>query len=155
NLESDRLDAYDESDLKLLQAFSTQAAISIEMATLHKELLEKKRLEEELTIARSIQASFLPHQDPQVPGFDISGMNVPSEEVSGDYYDFVTITEHDLGIVVGDVAGKGIPASLIMASFRAALLAQIENNYSIGRILEKVNNMLHKSIEDSKFVTAI
>ncbi|MBI1746195.1 MAG: SpoIIE family protein phosphatase [Acidobacteria bacterium] len=155
NVESDRLDAYQESDLKLLQAFSTQVAVSIEMATLHKELLEKKHLEEELSIARRIQASFLPQQDPTIPGFDVSGMNIPSEEVSGDYYDFVKITERDWGIIVSDVAGKGIPASLIMASFRAALLAQIENNYSIGLILEKVNNMLYKSTEGSKFVTSI
>jgi len=155
NLESDRLDAYDEGDLKLLQAFSSQAAISIEMATLHRELIEKKRLEEELDIARRIQASFLPRQDPLLPGFDISGMNVPSEEVSGDYYDFVPITDEDLGIVVGDVAGKGIPASLIMAGFRGALLAEIGNHYSIGHILEKVSRMLYKSTAEGQFATAI
>lgn len=155
NVESDRLDAYTEADLRLLEAFSTQVGVSIERATLHKERLEKKRLEEEVAIAHRIQASFLPQHDPEAAGFDISGMNMPSEEVSGDYYDFVAITEHDLGVIVSDVAGKGIPAALIMASFRGALLAEIDNNYSIGRILERVNNMLYKSTEGNQFVTAI
>jgi sigma-B regulation protein RsbU (phosphoserine phosphatase) len=154
NVESDHLDAYNGDTLKMLEAFSSQAAISIEMATLHQERLERKRIEEELAISRRIQQSFLPARNPDLAGFDVAGINIPSGEVSGDYYDFIKITDSDWGIVIGDVVGKGIPASLIMASFRAGLIAEIRNNYSIRVILSKVSNLLHESLQPNEFVTA-
>lgn len=154
NVESNQLDTYSKRDLQLLRAFSSQAAISLEMAMLHEELVEKRRLEEEVKIARRIQLSFLPQADPKLEGFEISGFNIPSNEVSGDYYDFIKITDKDLGIVIGDVVGKGIPASIIMATFRAGLISEIRNHYSIGVIMLKVNQILHESSQENEFVTA-
>lgn len=155
NLESDYVNAYDFNDLNLLTAFASHCAVAIERTRLHKETLIKNKLEEELIIARRIQESFLPQEDPNLPGFDISGINIPSEQVGGDYYDFIPIVENQVGIAIGDVSGKGIPASLIMASFRASLKAEIRNNYAIRTIFFKVNNLLYESIERENYVTAV
>jgi len=155
SIESNKLDAYDEEDLELLDAFASLAAISIERAREHQEILEKRKLEEELSIARGIQKTFLPKKHPKMPGFDISGINIPSEKVGGDYYDFIPIIENQVGIAIGDVSGKGIPAALIMASFRASLIAEIRNNYAIRSIMFKVNNLLFESTESDIYVTAV
>lgn len=155
NLESDKLNAYENHHVSLLSAFASQAAISIERARLHEKLLASKKLEEQLNIAREIQRSFLPVKDPDIPGYDIAGRNISSEQVGGDYYDFIHIVENHTGIAIGDVSGKGIPAALIMASFRASLIAEIRNNYSIRTICRKVNNLLCESLKPGNFVTAV
>jgi sigma-B regulation protein RsbU (phosphoserine phosphatase) len=155
NLESDKLDAYSEEDLNFLAVFASQAAVSIERARLHREILANKRLQEQLNVARMIQSSFLPRKNPDVRGFDIAGRNIPSLEVGGDYYDFIEIVDNQIGIAIADVSGKGMPASLIMAAFRASLIAEIRNNYAIRTILQKVNRLLNESIDGGNFVTAV
>lgn len=155
SLENDELDAYHQQDLELLEAFASLAAVSLERARQHEEILEKRKLEEELSIARRIQQSFLPRRKPELPGFDISGINVPSEQVGGDYYDFIPIIENQMGVAIADVSGKGIPAALIMASFRASLIAEIRNNYAIRSIMFKVNNLLFESTAWENYVTAV
>jgi len=155
NLESDEPDAYEPEDLELLMTFASQAAVAIERTRLHAEVLETRRLEEELSIGHRIQRTFLPERDPKVPNFDIAGAYYSSGLVGGDYYDYVRITEGHLGIVVADVSGKGIPAALIMAAFRASLIAEVRNNYAIRTVFAKVNRLLWESIEIDRFVTAI
>ncbi len=155
SIENNKLDAYGEDDLELLDAFASLAAISIERAREHREILEKRKLEDEISIARRIQKTFLPKEHKAMPGFDISGINIPSEKVGGDYYDFIPIIENQVGIAIGDVSGKGIPAALIMASFRASLIAEIRNNYAIRSIMFKVNNLLFESTESDIYVTAV
>ena len=153
-LESLEPDVYTAYDLELFEKFTNQVAISIEKARLHRELLSKKRLEQEISIAREIQKSFLPAQDPQIKGFEVAGLNLASRLVSGDHYDYIRIVEGQWGLVIGDVSGKGIPSALIMASFRASLLAEIRNNYSIRTIMAKVNQLLWESTDSNQFVTA-
>lgn len=155
NVESDIPAAYSKRDLILMTAFANLAAITIERARLHKERLIARQLEDELVIARRIQTTFLPYRDPEIPGFDIAGINIPSKAVGGDYYDFIPIVENQFGIAIGDVSGKGIPASLIMAAFRASLKAEIRNNFAIRAILRKVNALLYESIDRDRFVTAV
>jgi sigma-B regulation protein RsbU (phosphoserine phosphatase) len=155
DLQSDQMNSYDENDLELLTAFASQAAVSVERARLYQEIIKKRELEEELKIARKIQESFFPQEKPKISGFDLAGMNIPSEQVGGDYYDFIKIIESQVGVAIADVSGKGIPASLIMASFRASLKAEIRNNYAIRIIFSKVNNLLFESIERENYVTAV
>ena len=155
NLESDQPNAYHQDDLELVEAFASLAAVSLERARQHEEILDKRRLEEEISIAKRIQQSFLPRRKPQLSGFDVSGVNLPSEEVGGDYYDFIPIIENQMGIAIADVSGKGIPAALIMASYRASLIAEIRNNYAIRSIMFKVNNLLYESTEPENYVTAV
>jgi len=155
NIESDTLNAFDERDLRLLSAFGNQTAIAIQRARLHDQAIEKRRLEEEIRIARRIQRRLLPSADPVFAGLDIAAFNHPSLEVSGDVYDFIEITSDQLGILIGDVAGKGIPAGLLMATFQASMRAEIRNNYAISVILCKVNRLMRESIEETAFVTAV
>lgn len=155
NLESNEIDAYSAQDLNLLSAFGNQAAVAIQRAWLYNETIEKRRLEEEIRIGRRIQRRLLPVADPEHAGVDIAAFNHPSLEVSGDVYDFITLPSNQLGLMIGDVAGKGIPAGLLMASFRASLRAEIRNNYAISVILDKVNRLMWESSEAEDFVTAV
>ncbi len=155
NVESVELNAYDDEALALVSTFATQAAVSIERARLHEQVVANQGLLQQLNIARQIQKSFLPKADLKLKGYDISGINVSSGQVGGDYYDFIRIVEQQTGIAIGDVSGKGIPAALLMASFRASLIAEIRNNYSIRTICHKVNRLLCESMDPGNFVTAV
>src|SRR5215475_13938331 len=100
DLESDELNAYSEDDLQVLMMLSSQVAIIIEKVMLHEQLIEKKRLEGQLEVARQVQLELLPPGDPELTGFDISAYNFPTEEVSGDYYDWVQIYDDQIGLVI-------------------------------------------------------
>jgi phosphoserine phosphatase RsbU/P len=154
DLESDEVNAYDEEDKQLLMLLASQVAIIVEKAMLHEQLVEKKRLEAQLEVARQVQLALLPESDPVVDGFDISGYNFSTEEVSGDYYDFVKPYEDQLGLVIADVSGKGVPASLLMAFLRASLRSAIHTGYAPNVAMGKVNYLLWESIEQHQFVTA-
>jgi sigma-B regulation protein RsbU (phosphoserine phosphatase) len=154
NLESDRKDTYTEAHLEVLHSFASLAAAAIERARLVEDAEHQRQLERELAIARQIQISFLPKADPVVPGFDIHGLNLPYSQVGGDYFDFIPIVENQLGVAISDVSGKGIPAALLMAAYRAMLLAEIRNQFALRIILAKVNTLLHESTDRGKFVTA-
>src|SRR2546422_3962547 len=154
DLESDQLNAYSEDDLQVLMMLASQVAIIIEKVMLHEQLIEKKRLEGQLEVARQVQLELLPASDPKLPGYDISAYNFPTEEVSGDYYDWVSIYDDQIGIVIADVAGKGVPAALLMAFLRASLRAATHVGYSTQISMAKVNYLLWESIERNQFVTA-
>jgi sigma-B regulation protein RsbU (phosphoserine phosphatase) len=154
DLESDDLNAYSEDDLQVLTMLASQVAIIIEKVMLHEQLIEKKRLEGQLEVARQVQLELLPASDPELSGFDISAYNFPTEEVSGDYYDWVRIYDDQIGIVIADVSGKGVPAALLMAFLRASLRAATHVGYATHISMAKVNNLLWESIERNQFVTA-
>jgi phosphoserine phosphatase RsbU/P len=154
DLESDAPDAYSNDDLQVLMLLASQVAIIVEKAMLHEQLVEKKRLEAQLEVARQVQLSLLPAGDPALEGFDISGYNFSTEEVSGDYYDFVKVYDDHLGLVIADVSGKGVPASLLMAFLRASLRSAIRTGYAPNVAMAKVNFLLWETIEPHQFVTA-
>ncbi|HMQ05232.1 MAG TPA: SpoIIE family protein phosphatase [Pyrinomonadaceae bacterium] len=155
DLESDDLNAYTDDDLSILQLLSSQVAIIIEKDRLYEQVVEKKRIEAQLEIARQVQLELLPGQDPSFENFEISAYIFPTEEVSGDYYDWVRIFDDQVGIVVADAVGKGIPAALLMAFLRASLRAGVQIGYAPHIALSKVNNLLWDSVEDHQFITAI
>jgi sigma-B regulation protein RsbU (phosphoserine phosphatase) len=154
NLESDLEDAFHDGHLELVTAFASHAAVAVERARLTRQLLERRRLEKELAIARDIQLSFLPKSAPQIPGYELAGAARPHAEVGGDYYDFIRVSDARLGLAIADSSGKGIPAALLMAGFRMSLLAEIRNEFAIRAVMRKVNSLLHESIDRDKFVTA-
>ena len=155
DLESDKLDAYNEDDLSILKLLASQVAIIIEKVELHDALIEKNRLQAQLEIARQVQTELLPPADPVIEGFDISAYVFPTEEVSGDYYDWVKIFDDQIGIVVADAVGKGIPAALLMAFLRASLRASVQIGYAPHIAFSKVSNLLWDSTEEHQFITAI
>ncbi|MDT4955653.1 MAG: phosphoserine phosphatase RsbU/P [Acidobacteriota bacterium] len=154
DLESDKLNAYDQDDLQVLLLLASQVAIIIEKVMLHEQLIEKKRLEGQLEVARQVQLELLPASDPKIEGFDICAWNFSTEEVSGDYYDWVSIYDDQIGLVIADVSGKGVPAALLMAFLRASLRAAIHIGYAPHISMAKVNYLLWESIERNQFVTA-
>src|SRR4026209_427834 len=154
DLESDELDAYSEDDLEVLKLLASQVAIIIEKVMLHEQLIEKKRLQGQLEVARQVQLELLPPSDPELPGYAISAYNFPTEEVSGDYYDWVRIYNDEIAVVIADVAGKGVPAAILMAFLRASLRAATHVGYATNISMSKVNYLLYESIERNQFVTA-
>lgn len=155
DLESDGLNTYDEDDLAVLGLLTSHVAIIIEKAQLHEELVEKKRIEAQLEIARQVQLELLPDNDPDLKGFDISAYVFPTEEVSGDYYDWVRIFDDQICLVVADAVGKGIPAALLMSFLRASLRAGTQVGYAPHIAMSNVNNLLWDSVEEHQFITAI
>jgi len=133
---------------------ASQVAIIIEKVMLHEQLIEKQRLETQLEVARQVQLELLPARDPELEGFEISAYNFPTEEVSGDYYDWVRIYDDQIGLVIADVSGKGVPAALLMAFLRASLRAATHIGYAPHISMTKVNYLLWESIERNQFVTA-
>jgi serine phosphatase RsbU (regulator of sigma subunit) len=154
NLENDRLDAYSESDLRLLEAFAAQAAVAIDRAYLIEERKVKLELEEELRIARTVQEFFTPKKSLISGAFRIAGANYPSFEVSGDYYDFFPSMNRLVAFAIADVAGKGVPASLIMAGFRATLRTVAPYMTSARQIVLRANQILLETVRPQDFVTA-
>lgn len=155
DLESDKLNAYDQDDLSILQMLASQVAIIIEKAELYEQLFEKRRLQAQLEIAREVQLELLPDNDPQLEGFDISAYVFPTEEVSGDYYDWVKMFDDQVAIIVADAVGKGIPAALLMAFLRASLRAGVQIGYAPQIAFAKVGNLLWDSTETHQFITAV
>ncbi len=155
NLESDHLDAFDESDVEVLRFFADAAAISIEKGMLHRQLVDQKRVEEQLHIAHDMQQRLLPAHSPDVPGYDIAGICLPTHEVGGDYYDYIDLADGMLGLVVADVSGEGIPAALVMTAFRALIRTQARSRWSPADIAQLVNRILPEFTGQANFVTAI
>jgi serine phosphatase RsbU (regulator of sigma subunit) len=116
-----------------------------------------ERIEEELAkvrLAARIQRDLLPQAPPQVPGYDIAGRSIPAQTVGGDYFDFVPLDERRLAICVGDVSGKGLPASLLMANLQASVRSQVLARASVSECMRRTNTLLYRSTDPGKFVTA-
>jgi sigma-B regulation protein RsbU (phosphoserine phosphatase) len=160
DVQSPDLDAFTERDKEFLSVLAGIASVAIVNAKAHaeaikhqEELSRRRELEHDLELARVIQERLLPHADPTVPGYEIAGMNLPSETISGDYFDYVELPQGHLGITVADVSGKGVSAALLAASLQATLRSHIENLYSIATIMERANNSLSRSTSAEHFAT--
>lgn len=141
------------SDESFLRALSDHVALALENAQLHRERLAKQRLERDLALARSIQASLLPEQPPQLEGFQIGVSHRPSQMVGGDYYDFVQLDPQTLLTVVADVEGKGIPAALVMANLQATLRALVLHVPELDNLAVAINRMVQNGTRARKFLS--
>ncbi len=117
------------------------------------ELVEKERIEEDLAVAREIQARFLPQSSPQVPGVEMAGVSIPSREVGGDLYYFLRLSGGRVGIALGDVSGKSVPAALLMSSVLAGLRAQTQFGADVHEAIANMNRLIVDEIEPGRFVT--
>jgi sigma-B regulation protein RsbU (phosphoserine phosphatase) len=144
---------FSQNDFVVFKSISEQSAFALYNAIIYSEANEKKRLDHDLAIARDIQRILLPAEAPIVNGFEISGMNVPARQVSGDYFDYIKVDDEHLGVAIADVSGKGIPASLIMAICRSVLRSQAIGNPSPADVLQKVNRQLYPDIKEDMFIS--
>jgi sigma-B regulation protein RsbU (phosphoserine phosphatase) len=141
------------SDRRTLALFANQAALALENARLHLEALEKERLEREMQLAAEIQRQILPKGAPQVPGYQVAGWYRPARQVGGDYYDLFHLGPGRLGVVLGDVSGKGIPAALLVSTLHSALRLLLEGACFGPELFERLNRHILESSIASKFIT--
>jgi len=144
---------YTERDLEFLYSLGNLAIISLENARLFREAIEKQRLEDELMIAREIQKGLLPSRLPEIPGFEIAATNISSKQVGGDYYDVITVGDSRYVLAIGDVSGKGTPASLLMANLQATIRALVPLGLSMSELTKRVNDLIFESTSSDRFIT--
>lgn len=118
-----------------------------------KNLLEQERFQKEMQVAQEIQHTLLPREIPQIEGFELASIYRSAKEVGGDYFDFVWVDDHNLGMAVADVSGKGIPGSLVMTMIRTALRLEARGNKSATDVLAKVNRFVTRDMKKGMFVT--
>lgn len=154
-LDSAGIAAFSQADLELLTGIAHQAAGALGNARMHEELLKRQRLEQDLHLAERIQQSFLPRRIPEVEGYTFCARYDPAYEVGGDFYDFVRLPDDRLGIVVGDVSGKGVSAALYMARLTRDLRYFALAESDPAGVLKWMNRAVSDSGQDHIFVTLI
>lgn len=154
-LDNDRVAAFSEMDVELLEAFSDQAAVAIDNARLIRAMKQKERLEQEMHTAAEIQAKLLPRKLPVIEGLQLSGKMKPAKDVGGDYYDFVPLNDGTLLICIGDVSGKGVPAGLIMASARSMIRSLAPRIESTRELIGALNELLSDDLDMDMFMSLL
>jgi len=144
---------YTGEEIGLLSMLGTQIGFTARNARLHEEAVERRLVDEEIALARSVQESIVPRRSPRVDGIDVAAINVPSRQVGGDYYDLIPMESGDLGIAVGDVSGKGIPAALLMSMLHAALHVQMSRAARAAELVGRLNRVLCRSTSVEQFAT--
>ncbi len=149
---------FTDADVRLMLNFSTQAAMAIETSLLHRDALSKKAFERDVHLAADIQRQSLPHAMPQIEGYSIHGHTEPAQDVGGDYFQFINHVDRTgntkIDLIVADVAGKGIPASLIVSNFHAALQLLSPLYDTLGELAFQLNNFMRQNLITGTFVTA-
>src|SRR6476619_8509456 len=150
---------YSTDDRRLLATLAAQAAPAIRVAQLVREqaqeAAERERLEQEMRVATLIQQQFLPRQLPDLPEWQIAAYYGPARAVGGDFYDFIEMRDGRIGIAVGDVTDKGVPAALVMARTHSVLRAEASRSDSPGEILARANALLEPEMPARMFVTCL
>jgi serine phosphatase RsbU (regulator of sigma subunit) len=150
---------YSADDRKLLNDLATQTAPAVQVAQLvrqqQQQAQERERIEQELRVARLIQQTLLPKHVPDVAGYQLAAYYQPAREVGGDFYDFLELDEDHLGLVVGDMTDKGVPAAIVMATTRTMLRASAQRLDSPGEVLKRVNDVIVRDIPPNMFITCL
>ncbi len=146
---------FEETDQLLLDALARQVHASLENRFLLEQALEKQRYEQEMNVAASIQQKIIPKALPEIPGYDLAGINIPSKSVGGDYYDCIPLPNGTYALVIADVAGKGMPAALLVSSLHAYLSAYLESSMTLSELGKRLNTVIGQASTDDKFITGI
>ncbi len=144
---------FSANDFSVFRSAAEQSSFAIGNARIHREAHEKRAMESELQNAREVQRVLLPQRDPIIPGFRITGTNVPARIISGDYYDYIPVAEDRFGIVIADVSGKGVPAGLLMAMCRSSLRSHAPGEMSPTTAMAAVNRQLFPDIREDMFIS--
>ncbi len=147
---------FTDEDGILLEAFAAQVGVAIENARLYQEAIEKRRLQAEMEEAAKIQENLLPKAPPEIPGYEIAGMSIPHHDgVGGDYYGYIQEPDGSWGLVIADVAGKGMQAALLMATLRAALLSEVAKQANLPARAMALNALIRESSPMDKYATLV
>ena len=146
---------FSPDDVQMLEAYSNQASIAFENAKLMKKFLARERMEQELQIAREVQLRLLPQSRPSLPHLDVESLTIPAYEVGGDYFDFYQISDTGLGLIIGDVSGKGTSAAFYMAETKGIIQSLARTLSSPAEILMQTNKILYPSMERKSFISLL
>jgi sigma-B regulation protein RsbU (phosphoserine phosphatase) len=153
-VESSERGRYDDAALESLMGYTRAIGAPIERALLYAQMLEDRRLEGEMVVARQVMAGILPSEAPRIEGFDIAAVIEPCYEVGGDYYDFIPLGDDRFSFAMADVSGKGVPAALVVAALRATLYTLARRELALRAILRYANEFIHLSTgPKAKYVT--
>ena len=144
---------FKQADLELLESIASSAGIAIENARLYQVAVDKGRMERELQVAREVQASLIPPYVPQLKGWEFAACWKPAHEVSGDFYDFITLPQGRTGLVVADVSDKGMPAAIFMALSRSIIRAVVGRNDRPAADMTQVNHLIWQDTAQEMFIT--
>jgi len=144
---------FNEDDKNTLTTFASQAALAIENSRMLQTVLEKERLDKEIQVASEIQQRLIPQVLPDIAGLDMAATYLPCKEVSGDFYDILPLSNGRFAFVVADVAGKGIPAAMLVSTMQARLSAYLESSQDLQTIIGRLNDSMIKTTPDDRYVT--
>ncbi len=148
-----RKGVFTEDDATFIDALSVHASLAIENARLYEQEREKIRIERDLLAAREVQMSLLPKTLPSIAGYEFAAVTIPAQQVAGDLYDFLRLDDRHIAVCLGDVSGKGLPASLLMANIQATLRDQARATHSVRECINRTNRLLFQSSGPEKFAT--
>jgi sigma-B regulation protein RsbU (phosphoserine phosphatase) len=146
---------YRKEDINLLNILANQGAVAIENAMMVEDVIEKERMEEELTIARDLQTSMLPATCPEIEGLEIAATSIPAREVGGDFFDFIDMGKDRAGLVIADVTGKSVSGALVMSASRSVFRMLSEEQLTVGEIMNRANRRTKKDIKSGMFVALL
>lgn len=146
---------FEQDDIETISIFAAQAAVAIDNAHLFEQQVERERLEREMSIAREVQQKLLPQNVPEISGLSMAASSVSAQEVGGDYYDFVRLGEQELGVIIGDVSGKGTSAAFYMAEMQGIFHSVSRIAKSPATFLTHANTALAQTLDKNVFISAI
>ncbi|MCE5209701.1 MAG: GAF domain-containing protein [Chloroflexi bacterium] len=146
---------FQEKRMEIITGIGQQVALAIQNDRYTRNLVETQRMEQEMELARQSQRTFLPGELPRLFRWDLAARWTPARQVGGDFYDIIQLNKDHIGLVIADVADKGMAAALYMTVTRTLIRAYAESETSPALVLEKVNNLLLPDSQDSMFVTAV
>lgn len=147
--------SFTETDLGLLEALGDQAAIAIRNAKFYKTVVEKHKLDRDLSIAKDIQRMLLPKECPEINNWDIAVWSKSAMEIGGDYYDFIEVGKNKMGVAIADVSGKSIPGALVMSMARSILRSKAVGIHSASSLLMAVNELVCQDIDPDMFISLL
>ena len=145
--------AFDQTDEILLQAFARQVLAALENEHLHSEAIDKERMHQEIEMAATIQRKIIPQHLPEIEGYDLAGINIPSLEIGGDYYDVTKLKDGRYLLIIADVSGKGVASGLLVNTLNASLNAYVENDFMLTEVADRLNKIIYKASTPEKYIT--
>lgn len=147
--------SFDATDQLLLDAFGRQVFVSLENHYLHEQALEKERIDQEISLAGTIQKNLIPEKLPEIGGYDICGVNIPTKFIGGDYYDCIPLKDGRFLFIMADVSGKGVAAGLLVSTLHASAHAYLDAPFELESLVQKLNKVIYDAATIDKYITAV
>ncbi len=140
-------------NLNFIQTLTNIITVAIENKRLAKETIKQERLNKELELAREMQEFLLPKEFPNTVRYQFSALYLPHQQVGGDYYDFIPLSDEEFAFCIADVSGKGVPAGLLMSNFQASLRVLIKSNSDLKFLIKELNDIVNQNAKGERFIT--